>query len=100
MSRFSLLDGMIKTKVQAKIDAQTAAGKNTTDAKAKMSTYTTTAYTTDLATFDAQFQAILASPEPKNLLRELNAAAKTVRQDLNNMRLTLLSAFRLAIRAK
>ncbi|MBP9818246.1 hypothetical protein KBC75_05900 [Candidatus Shapirobacteria bacterium] len=98
--RFNLLDVTIKAKVQAKIDAQTSAGKNTTEAKAKLATYSTANYISHLATFDAQYQTILVSTDPKSMLKDLNNSAKTVRTDLNIMRQTLFDAFRLAVRAK
>lgn len=90
-----------KAKVESRIASKEQSNRDMTAAKAKLAEFAApqAAYQTDLATFDAKFQEILASEQPLAKLGELNQAAKKVRDDLNSMRKILVDTIKLIIKA-
>lgn len=97
--RFDLLDAS-KTKIAAKIADRKAQGKDVTAAQAKLDTFDPTTYKADLAAFDKKFTDLMASTNPKQLVKDLQDSAKTVRTDLQDLHKILISALRLLVLAK
>lgn len=93
----------IRTRLQTRLAEMETAGKNVSDAKAKLATYSDSAYQADMTALETKYQAMLASfntDKPMTNLGELRSASEKVRQDLNQMRQVLTQTLRLMIQVK
>ena len=97
--RFDFLN-TAKTKITAKIAAKKTAGKDTSAAETKLATFDPGSYNTDLATFDKKFTDLLASATPGQMVKDLQASAKTVKNDLQKLQTILIDTMRLIIQIK
>jgi hypothetical protein len=88
-----------KTKIQIRINDAKAAGKNVTETQAKLDTFSTAQYNTDLAAFKAEYAKLSASANPGQELGALRSAGAKVSQDLNAMRNILSDSLRLLMKA-
>jgi hypothetical protein len=88
-----------KTKIQARITEAKSAGINTTEAQAKLDTFTTAKYQASLSAFKFEYSKLLASTSPGLELGTLRSAGAKVAQDLNDMRKILADTLRLLIKA-
>lgn len=93
----------IKARIQTRLTEMETAGKNVADAKAKLATYSDSAYQTDLAAYEAKYQEMYASfntDKPVTNLGQLRSAAEKARQDLTQMRQVLIQTLRLMIQTR
>jgi hypothetical protein len=97
--RFDFLN-TAKDKITAKIADRKTQGKDVSAAEAKLATYNPAVYNTDLAAFDKKFTDLLASNNPKQLVKDLQVAAKVVSTDLQDLHKILVDTVRLIIQAK
>jgi uncharacterized protein YukE len=88
-----------KTKIQTRITEAKAKGVNTAEAEAKLATFSTTQYMTNLTTFKAEFTKLSASTNPGLELGSLRSAGAKVAKDLNDLRKILSDTLRLLIKA-
>jgi hypothetical protein len=97
--RFDFLN-TAKTKIAAKISDLKALGKDVSAAETELATFNPADYNTDLAAFDKKFTDLLSSSNPKQLVKDLQSSAKTVRSDLQDLHRILIDTLRLVIKAK
>jgi hypothetical protein len=69
-------------------------------ARAELAKFSNAKYKSDLALFDAKVAEILSSSTPLKLVPEVKTLAKTLSEDIKNMRLTLANTLRLIIKAR
>jgi hypothetical protein len=95
-----------QSRIQSRLDAKLVklpGNQKLVDAKAKLTNVTTVLvpkFNTDLTAFKSQMDAVSTSTDPKSLIPQLKTLAKTVEQDLKNIRTDLVDALRLVVQAK
>lgn len=82
-----------------KLNETATVKRDMTAAKAKLATFDTTEYLKDLAAFNVQKEAILASTTPLKLTPELKSLAKELQSDIKALRTILADTLRLIIKA-
>ncbi len=89
-------------KQKAKIEARLAKvdATKSTEAKAKLATFSDTKYKSDLAAFDIKVAAVLASDTPLKLTADLKASAKVLDTDLKDLRTILADTLRLIVKSR
>jgi DNA polymerase III delta prime subunit len=88
-----------KTKIQTRLTEAKAKGVNTAEAEAKLATFSTSQYTTELAAFKAEFTKLSTSTNPGLELGSLRSTGAKVAKDLNDLRKILSDTLRLLIKA-
>lgn len=92
----------VQTKLnEKKVDLPNS--QNLTDAQLKLNNVTNTLipkYNSDLSSFKAKTDLVANSSDPKSLVPELKSLAKVVEQDLRSIRIDLVEALRLIVKAK
>lgn len=103
--RLTALDSHL-TRIQTRLNdkkAKLGTNQNLTDAQTALDSIKNTLrpkLESDISKFKSQADLIINSTDPKALISELKTHAKIVQQDLKDIRLKLVEALRLVVKAK
>ena len=96
-NRFEYLN-KVKTRLQSKIDSLKST-RNMTEAQAKLNSYSTTKYSTDMASLKSKITEIDTAEKPNMVIPGLREASKLVQKDLKDLHQVLVDSLKLMVKA-